>query len=163
MAHAALLDVLGDGAVVDLLETALEFCCPHAGNLGQTLHRNFRSVMVAQVGSDRLNTLNVLCCQPPSGCRTLFLILHHQRQRFGYLALIKQFGGDPISAVILKLCKEPGHFREVCCLVDLSECLHRVVVFVRILLFEIILIVGGHDLNADGANGNIFVDQHPVG
>ena len=36
-------------------------------------------------------------------------------------------------------------------------------VFVRILLFEIILIVGGHDLNADGANGNIFVDQHPVG
>ena len=58
MAHAALLNVLGDGAVVDLLETALEFCCPHAGNLGQTLHRNFRSVMVAQVGSDRLNILN---------------------------------------------------------------------------------------------------------
>ena len=76
MAHAALLDVLGDGAVIDFFETALEFCCPHAGNLGQTLHGNFRGVMVAQVGSDCLNILNILGCQPPSGRRTLFLILH---------------------------------------------------------------------------------------
>ena len=60
LAHAALLDVLRDGAVVDLFETALEFRGSHAGDLRQPLHGDFRRIVVAQVGSYRLNALQIL-------------------------------------------------------------------------------------------------------
>ena len=93
---------------------------------------------------------------------TFFLVLHHQGQGLRHLALIEQLGGDPIPAIVLDFRKQSGHLREISGLVDFAERLHWVSVFFRVLLLEVVLIVGRHDLDADGADGDVLVDQNLI-
>ena len=88
---------------------------------------------------------------------------HHQRHGFRHLAVVKEFGGQPLATVVPDLFQQADHLREVVGLVQRLKGLQQALELLRKLAAEVVLIVGRSDLNADGYDGDPAVDERPVG
>ena len=163
LTHTPPLDILCDGATGVPFETGLQFAFAHAGNACKTRKRNIKGIMVGDVADYIFKSFNIFLRQRVCiFCHLFFLIVHYKGNRFRDLCLVEKCSGNPIAAIVFNLKQQLGHGGKVCYLIDALKCGGKVKVFVRILLFQIILIICRENFNSDRVYWNALMNNRLV-
>ena len=160
LTHAPSLNVFRDGAAGVPLKAGLELACTHAGDACKTIQRDVKGVMIGDIAHYITKPCNILfgkwvCIF----CRLFFLIVHNKGDGIRYLGLIEKRRRHAFAPVVLYLKQQLGHGRKVCRLIDTLKRGGQIKVCVRMLLFQVILIIRRKHLDPDGMNGDTLMDD----
>lgn len=163
LAHPPPLNVLCDAAPKLPLEAAFQLRLAHAGDAGQAFQWNIEGIVVSDIADHILHTLPVLLRQRTLPSLVLpFPRVHHQRDDLRDLGFIEKRRCRAFAPIVLDLEQQLGHGGEIRGLVHALKRGGKIEVHVRILFFQVLLIVGRQYLNAHRVNGDALVDQRPV-
>lgn len=163
LTHAPPLDILRDGTAGMPLEADLELARAHAGDVCQALKRNVKGVMVGDIAYHVFESLHILSGKRARMlCRLLFLIIHNEGDRFCDLCLVEKRRRYPLAAIVFDLEQQLGHGGKIRRLIDALKRRGQIKVFVRILHFEMILIISRKNLDPDRVDRNALMNDRLV-
>ncbi len=163
LTHAPPLDIFRDSASGVPLKVGFELACAHAGDACKTIQWNVKGVMIGNIAHYITNPRNILFGKRVCiFCRLFFLIVHNEGDGFRDLCLVEKRRRYTFAPIVLYLKQQFGHGRKVCRLVNALKGGRQIKICVRILLFQIILIIRGKYLNPDGVDGDALMDDRLV-